>query len=306
MYYFAPVLNVCIVTFEQLLVKYLYQHKHVSLQGFGSVTLTATIPDSDLIHKNRQIAVEGASFEYNNKALTDEEFVNFFSQQRGKIKPLAISDIESHLQLAKQLMNIGKPYEVEGLGLFALKKDGTMELIPGNYTIPVADNSFQPGRLRERTEQQEKNEAETASNGISSGFKKGLLIFAVLIALGMAGWFIWSQFLAVEPESAITNPVEDSIQQANALAALQDSLMQQAQKDSLQWRAYFRSFVGKERVNSLLKLYNQNPDVKVETTDSTNFRLYILLESPVSDTAFKIDSLKKIFLRPITLEKVNP
>ena len=148
------------MTFEQLLVKYLYQHKKVSLQGFGTVTLNSNIPDAELIHKNRQIPIEGAVFEPNIKAHTDENFVIFFSQQRGKIRPLAESDIESHLQLAKQLMNIGKPYEVEGLGIFAMQKDGSVILQPGQYAVTFADNAGQPTRLRERTEQQEKTERE--------------------------------------------------------------------------------------------------------------------------------------------------
>ena len=67
------------MTFEELLVKYIYQNKRVSLEGFGIVTLTGAVPDAETIHKNRHIPVEGVSFEHNLKAITDENFVTFFA-----------------------------------------------------------------------------------------------------------------------------------------------------------------------------------------------------------------------------------
>lgn len=311
------------MTFEQLIVKYLYQHKQISLQGFGTITLMSNVPDSEMIHKNRQILIEGITFDYNMKAQTDEAFVLFYSQQLGKIKPLAISDIESHLQLAKQLMNIGKPYEVDGLGIFAMQKDGNVVLHPGNYAITVADNNSPHNRLRERTEQQEKTEAET-SGGIGGGLRKGLLVVGILLALGVAGWFIWTKFINVTPEngSAVSTTATDSLQQlTDSLVPATDSLTLQdtaaASRDSLskvvalpaadtiKWRAYFRTFQGKERVNTMQQLYKKYNPV-IETTDSVVFRVYVMLSSPLADTAAKTDSLRKVFFRPVTLEKVNP
>lgn len=296
------------MTFEQLLVKYLYQHKQVSLQGFGTVTLKSSVPDPEMIHKNRQIPIEGISFDYNMKALTDEPFVLFYSQQRGKIKPLAISDIESHLQLAKQLMNIGKPYEVDGLGIFAMDKNSNVVLHPGNYAI-IADNAQQPGRLKERTEQQEKNEAEASGSGLSTNVRKGLLVAGILLLLVVAGWFIWSKFVSTTPEAGGAGSTVDSLQQQNTVTPTQDTLVQQTAPatvaaDTTQWRAYFRTFAGKEKLNTMLRLYEKYHPL-VETTDSTDFKLYVIIKSPVADTASKVDSLSKVFLRPVNLEKIN-
>jgi hypothetical protein len=295
------------VTFEQLLVKYLYQHKQLSLQGYGTVTLKSSVPDAEMIHKNRQIPIEGISFDYNMKALTDEEFVLFYSQQRGKIKPLAVSDIESHLQLAKQLMNIGKPYEIEGLGIFAMQNNGNVVLHPGNYTVLSTDTSPHPGRLKERTEHQEKTEADASGSGLGAGVRKGLLVVGILLALGAAGWFIWSKFVSDKQDNSVVVPTVDSLQQQNAVTPVQDSIAQQPVQpvvtDTTKWRAYFRSFTGKERINTMLRLYEKHNPL-LETTDSTLFKLYVVVNSPLADTASKIDSLSKVFLRPVTLEKI--
>jgi hypothetical protein len=295
------------VTFEQLLVKYLYQHKQVSLQGFGTVLLNSNIPDIELINKNRQIPIEGAQFVYNMKAQTDENFVLFFSQQRGKIKPLAESDIESHLQLAKQLMNIGKPYEVEGLGIFAMHKDGSVVLHTGNYAVPFADNLGQPAKLKERTEQQEKTEAEASGSAISAGARKALMIAGILLALLVAGWFIWSKMIndkATDPNVTAAETTDTTIQN---VVPLPDSLVQAAPDSISSWKAYFRTFNGSQRIPAMLGLYKSFPDsVKIETADSINYRMYVEFKAPVSDTAMMVDSLTRHFLRPVTIEKQNP
>ena len=293
------------MTFEQLLVKYLYQHKKVSLQGFGTVTLNSNVPDIELIHKNRQIPIEGVIFDPNIKATTDENFVLFFSQQRGKIRPLAESDIESHLQLAKQLMNIGKPYEVEGLGIFAMQKDGSVVLQPGQYAVTFADNAG-PARLKERTEQQEKTEAEASGSAIGSGARKVLIAAAILLGVLVIGWFIWSKMVNKPSENTASGvPASDT---AQSVKLLQDSLATPpvSTEPLPVWRAYFRSFTGKEHLPNMVRLYQKYDSVKIETADSTTFRMYVVFQSLVADTAFKADSLNKLFLRPISLEKQSP
>ena len=295
------------MTFEQLLVKYIYQHKQVSLQSFGTISLSSSIPDIEVINKNRQIPIEGVNFIPNIKAQTDETFVLFFAQQRGKIKPLAESDIESHLQLAKQLMNIGKPYEVEGLGIFAMQKDGSVVLHPGHYAVPFADNAGQPARLKERTEQQEKTEAEASGSALGAGARKALIAIAVILALVVAGWFVWSKIVNNKaPETSSTSPaVTDTTQ---TVTALQDSLVvQPAVVDSFAtWHAYFRTFTGKQRVPALRQLYENYDSVKIETPDSINFRMYIVVKGKLADTALIVDSLTRLFARPVSLEKQNP
>jgi hypothetical protein len=295
------------VTFEQLLVKYLYQNKSVSLQGFGTITLNSNVPDLDVISKNRQIPIEGVSFISSTKSQTDEEFVKFFSQQKGKIKPLAESDIESHLQLARQLMNIGKPYEVEGLGIFAMNKDGGMVLQSGHYSLPSTEAAVQPARLRERTEQQERQDAEEATSAMSSGARKVLIGSGVVLLLLVIGWFIWSK---MNPETPA--PVQQTTNTgvaSDTLGTVQDSVstvtaLQQPGDTIPVWKAYFRTFNGKERIEAMQRLYSKyDSAVQVETADSTSFRMFVLVKKPTADTALLIDSLSKVFLRSITLEK---
>ena len=46
----------------------------------------------------------------------DEEFIDFIRRETGKIKPLAESDLDSFLSDGKILLNIDKPFHIEGIG----------------------------------------------------------------------------------------------------------------------------------------------------------------------------------------------
>ncbi len=297
------------MTFEQVLVKYFYQHKKISLEGIGTVTLDGMIPDDDFIHKNRLIPVDGLHFEYNLKADVDDGFATFYAQQSGKIKPLALSDIESHLQLARQLMNIGNPYEITGLGTFTKQNDGSVKLQPGYYVTSSGD-APQPMRLKERAETTLKKELHEAplKQKSGGGAVKWILGVVIILALGAGGWYVWSNFLNKQAPAEIPPVVKDTTQ--NQIADTSSQLTSPAlnnMNSEPQWKAYFRYITGKEEALSKFKMYkgNKNP-VTMETTDSVNFSMYVIMQSAVADTARKADSLRKFYARPIKLEKINP
>lgn len=296
------------MTFEELLVKYIYQNKKVSLEGFGTVTLSGAVPDTEMIHKNRHIPVDGVSFEHNLKALTDENFVTFFAQQKGKIKPLAMSDIESHLQLARQLMNIGNPYQVDGLGSFEKQNNGSVLLLPGHYIVPFGDNMALPGRMKERAEappeKRRSEEPASGSGGLSNDAKKILILVATVLIVVIAGWFIWSKFMGPTGSSIPAVPTTDTLKPIGAAdtpAAVQPTAAPAVPK----WKAYFRQITEKQDALNKFRVYAGNKTVMMETTDSVTFKLYVLLDSPVADTARKKDSLSKFFARPVRLEPAN-
>ena len=75
----------------------------------------------------------------------------------------------------------------------------------------------------------------------------------------------------------------------------------------LKWKAFFRTFDNKETALERLNFYKtaRNPP-SLETKDSVNFRMYVIVESAVADTARKLDSLRRFYARPVTLERHIP
>ena len=105
-----------------LIAQYLYKNKRLDLQGIGSFSLDNSIViEAEDNKAPQQKGIEGVSFENNATIKEDPELISFISFYTGKIKALASADLNSHLELAKQFMNIGKPFLFEGIGSLPLK-----------------------------------------------------------------------------------------------------------------------------------------------------------------------------------------
>ncbi len=274
----------------------------------GLLKLSAPVPDADMIHKNKFIPLEGASFEYNIKADIDNDFVTFFALQRGKIRPLAYSDIESQFQLIRQLMNIGKAFEVDGIGVFSKENNGTIHLKPGHYVVPVGDQLGNHGKLKERAPVSDKKEPEkerSTPKSMNAGARNLIIGIAVVLALMIGGWMAWSKWgSALTSDKPVKTSETDtviSVSPANSPTVSAAPSLPAIPK----WKAYFRNFDSKAEALAKFKLYegNTNP-VVMETADSVHFKFYVFLDSEVADTTRKIDSMSKLYSRPVRLEKI--
>lgn len=100
---------------EQLIVQYLYQEKKVTLEGIGSFYLS---PEITISTSEEPVLLPENSirFELNSKATADEGLIKFIVEKTRKIKPLAVSDLESFSILGKQFLNLGKPLMIKELG----------------------------------------------------------------------------------------------------------------------------------------------------------------------------------------------
>ena len=70
-------------------------------------------------------------FTNKNIAKPDDDFIDFIRIHTGKIRPLAESDLDSYLSDGKLLLNIGKPFFLEGIGTLQKARDGAYEFVPG-------------------------------------------------------------------------------------------------------------------------------------------------------------------------------
>ena len=119
----------------QLLAHFLYQYKTLQLPRIGVFTLDplASIPQET--GKEQPPIVQGVHFDSESVQKPDAELIEFIHKYTGKMKPLAESDLDSYLQLGIQLLNIGKPFYLEGIGSLTKKKDGRYEFEAGGYSF---------------------------------------------------------------------------------------------------------------------------------------------------------------------------
>ena len=117
---------------SSLFSKYLYQEKKLRLPGIGEFTLDPSITVPDVSDKLFADFLQNIRFNQIQINAPDEQFINFIRTETGKIKPLAESDLESFLSDGKILLNIGKPFYIEGIGSLQKHVKVFLSLKPAN------------------------------------------------------------------------------------------------------------------------------------------------------------------------------
>ena len=112
----------------------------------------------------------------------DDSLVNFIKEHTGKMKSLTEADLDFYLTTGRQLLNIGKPFYLDGIGTLVKTKEGGLEFSPGDYMVARAD---EPG-LERRAAGVNEQAREREAHGNST--KQGLLLVLIIIGLGVIGW----------------------------------------------------------------------------------------------------------------------
>ena len=189
-----------------LLAQFLYSHKRLDLQGIGSFFLDPSIViENDQSRQTRQPQPEGISFENNPSIRESPELIGFISSQTGKMKALASADLQSHLELAQQFLNIGKPFLLEGIGNLVKVRTGVYEFKPGQLLTEKlrepadkdlshpggSDHTYQPFLEKEKTR---------------TTWTKPVLALLVLVGVGLA---VLGGYIVYKRNALPRNPVSN-------------------------------------------------------------------------------------------------
>ncbi len=305
-------LNIQTLKLAPLLARFLYTHKKLDLPGIGSFTLDSSASEEADTGKYPSSFSEGIRFESNSSTAESPELVSFISSSTGKMKALAAADLNSHLELAQQFLNIGKPFLFEGIGTLTKLQAGEFsftagEIMPGKLKEIAAKESSAQSTSEESYEDYT-NLSKTKSG--SQSWNKPLIAFLVLAGIGIAIWGGYTLYKNNQKDSAdvktetvkedetipVTQPVEESsnpvdsstiitVPQPPAITAAPPGNYKFIVEVARQQRAV-------ERLN---KLKGFGLDVKMETADSVNYKLFFLLPASPADTARIRDSLRFIY-----------
>jgi hypothetical protein len=270
-----------------LLAQFLINNKQLSLAGLGRFTLS----DSGEI-----------IFQHDAYVKEDAELVNFIAENTGKMKSLVASDLDSNLELARQFLNIGKPYLFEGIGTLSKNKFGTIEFVQGNYS--QEKNKDNPGEGRDKTSTTENSftdyeEMFSPKKPGPPATKRIVTWFVAIAGLSLAvfgGYIVYTKTKnkkepIVEKEEIKPVILPDSLPKTKDTTSIitkpvdTSGMYRFVIEKAARQRAFFRYNYLKENLI----------DVKMDTKDSVLFSLYFLLPSAPADTAKKRDSLQRLY-----------
>jgi hypothetical protein len=271
-------------------------------------------------------------FTPDSKATDDPELINFIVEISSKIRPLAIADLESYVAAGKQLLNISKPFMIEGLGALNRNAQGHIEFLPGSGGAHVTEEVNRPIRQRASADSSEAisfhdNYLKPPKSG-DNIMQKLLIAAACLVGIAIIAWVVYFFLYREEshpleqPPIVITQPAVSTpdtttkIQQApiDSVKLKQDSIVTTKPASTTTATSGSTSptynivieYANKARALKRFAVVQQwESGVKLATKDSVYFKLYCTFTGPLSDTTHKKDSLSSYYGRKVYVE-LNP
>lgn len=267
-------------------------------------------------------------FERANIKEADEQFLEYIKQKTGKIRPLAVADLESYIETGLQLLNIGKPFYIEGIGTIVKTREGKYEFVARELAATKDDGNSQPADRPERARSGEKNRPAEKKKSVFEDEKYspsanpwqkivvGALILGGLAIVVLGGYYLYTQnndkadiqqqavpltfpdSTTNTRDSLVTPPIDTTQSTANASYASMNTT-----GSAGGYKFVLETTTSKKRA---LRRYNQLKSyflpIKMETSDSIAYKLYFLIPSSPADTLRIKDSLSRYYLSKVKIE----
>ncbi len=278
-----------------LFAQYLYKYKRLDLPGFGTFLLDQSfIIEEEKNGPEKPINLEGISFQNNTSIKEVPELIGFIISQTGKIKVLAIADLESYLEQAKQFLNIGKPFIIEGIGSLERQRSG--------------EYIFKAGKVLQETEKDssvKESEGKISAKEPLSGFKsifltpvkkfnwkKPIAIVLILVGVTLA---IWGGYIVYKRATTKNSKIINKEKIESPAIQKQTTTTNESTRN---YKFVIETSAKERALNRFQRLRGFGLDIQLETKDSVSFKLFFLLPAAVSDTTRIRDSLYGIYTPP--------
>jgi hypothetical protein len=307
-----------------LLVEYLYKNRKMALPGLGIFTLDKSVVLPEENDRTLLSMPNAVQFQNANIASADKELITFICENTGKIRPLAISDLDSYLNLGTEMLNIGKPFHLEGIGTITKNKSGKFDFTPGEYTV-IKENTGSHEHGKKKIYAKEKKQVNIPAPVAPNNILKVLALVAALIIVGLGGWLMYKKNSA-----AVSDNVTDTVSVVQALRpAAADSLAHDSTRhDTAKSKstdtplsAANGQHSGANGANAVYKFiilattnrehalrrYNQLISFQLKAhlyqKDSTFFKVYFQFPAMNKDTTHIKDSLRREYAHEVLIEQ---
>jgi hypothetical protein len=284
---------------ENFLAQHLYNSKSLTLQGIGKFELAEDFiapqeGDKDFVMPDNAIA-----FTYDGRATEDDTLVSYIVQQTKKIRPLASADLDSYLTLGKQFLNIGKPFNIEGIGSLEKNQAGDYFFKQGNYINQKVESTITTATSKENIA----NEISFASKPKETKSNKKI-IFAIAVVI-LIPLLIWGFFkLAtmqkksepVHVQAPISTPTNKSQTQSLPKDTISKAPTQPTVTNLNGFEVIIKEYNTIAKANERLDaLKKAGHNVAVFTTDSIKYKIALQVSKPLADSVYVLDSLRRFF-----------
>ncbi len=285
------------------------ENKILNIEGFGIFTVDNSQLINEVDDKHKTI-INPIQYEYKPNVITDQSFIDYTVKETGKIRPLAIADLETFVSLSKQLLNISKPVVIDGVGTLNKVTAGHYEFFPGNYEPQkINTDNEKDKRLRQAKEVNRENEIryskefkERKKVDYSPILKKVLGAVTLLAIIGGGAWAV--KHFIIDRPNATTAKVETPtkkdttvIKKDTSTTKINSTLIQMDSLGKVEYKGVIKIADSNNAYDRYNGLKNIGQPVIIYKADSGNYKVAILVKSAPKDTARVADSLHTYFLK---------
>lgn len=305
-----------------LLAQFLYTNKRLDLPGIGVFLFDGpTGFEADNGKQDRSVNPPAISFENKPSNRDANDLVEFIAAKTGKQKALAAADLDSHLELIQQFLNIGKPFLLEGVGNLVKLKSGEIAFTSGQ-ALPesLKDYSVREISSTSSTEQTFSDYRKVLNQGdVKTNWRKPAVFLLVIAGIGFAIWGGYTVYKmnSTPKKQAITNnnkkendlpakkiiPVNVDTTNNPDTIAISNTKKEEPIVATGKLKYIIEKAEGKRAFERLAKLRSYFWPVQLETKDSVNYTLYMILPSSYADTTRILDSLTLLNGKRVHVEK---
>jgi len=305
--------------YDALVYDFLVEHKQISIEKIGTLQVVGPIPpiEKDNVLPSLKDVVQ---FNFDKKATTSLQFIEFAAARFAKNKSLVASDIESYFEQVRQFINIGKQYVIPGVGMIGMLKIGQYDFTPNETPPPAAVPKPQPNF--NDTKAETAYETETVQKTTNKTSQQTLLsiaaIFIGILVVAGIGYFVYTLVTGNTNNEENTATTEIATTADTTATIVQPDTVQlnsnnnanttQPTSDSVLYKFIHETTASRNRAISRtakLKTYGYNADFDSITdpaTAVTKYRLFVAANRLNGDTLKLKDSLQQLFTpRVITI-----
>lgn len=288
-----------------LLARYLHEHNRLDLPGIGTFSCSpSAFPEEDVRRPRGQEPVT-VSFENNPAIKENPGLISFIASQTGKIKALAAADLDSYLELAKQFLNIGKPFLFEGIGSLVKNRPGEYSLASSEPLFDKTKGSEKDMSATEHTSGEYSSILKPKKEKIS--WRKPAVALLVIAGLGLAVWGGYTVYKITTAKNKTEKTGQKAGEEQGTQTSNKDTSLQKqvpvapVLNDTLPRN--FKIVVETADSNRALSRYRNLvmrgvKDVQVETKDSVTYKIFFIVASKPADTASVLRTYRNNYTPP--------
>ncbi len=269
-----------------LIAHYLYEHHSLELPGIG-VFRVNNPTETDAGHAQKEEVQPDISFEPKKIKQISTALLEFIRAETGKILPLAEADVVTFIEDGRSMLNLGKPFHLDGIGTLTQMLDGSLQFSVGT---PITEKLEQPEEKGRTAKPAAGNEAPPFEIPVKP------ILYGILgiLSLVLIWWLVDLGIKNAKSSGTKEALTEQAAQPLVDTAALRRDSIARAIAKEKEGKYKFIMEETNRKTRALRRFAQVNelsPRIEMETSDSLNYTIFVVLPATDQDTTRIKDSL---------------